>query len=269
MSQGSINFDDESIEEGIDQNFNQIEGLNISAIQQELVEDLQEIERGIGARVSTDPQDRPTAQLPLLRSPSQESSQLQREQDSNINLTERVIEEAPPTIMDVAARDGLETVPMVASLSTPEEKCSGMFKKKDPIKKELLALGACELPREMRGTTPDKIKKNKDLLTKGIIHLIRLHAFQQTGALVNEDDDGKTSLPTSTTKDALLSNTYLFKLLHTELKASDCQKAINIPKLIDPKGLTPADCWDFSGFDNVILDHASITRERVLLFAEH
>ena len=78
MSQGSINFDEESIEEGNDPNLLNQTGLdiNISAIQQELVEDLQEIERGIGARVSTDPQDRPTAQLPPLLSPGQESSQL-------------------------------------------------------------------------------------------------------------------------------------------------------------------------------------------------
>ena len=66
-----------------------------------------------------------------------------------------------------------------------------------------------------------------------------------------------------------MSNTYLFKLLHTELKASDCQKAINIPKLVDPNGLTPAECWDFSEFNNVIDDHANITRERALLYAEH
>ena len=112
MSQGSINFDEESIEEGNDPNLLNQTGLdiNISAIQQELVEDLREIERGLGARVSTGPEDRPTAQLPLLRSPSQESSQLQREQDSNINPTERVTEEAPPTRM-AAARDGSGTVP--------------------------------------------------------------------------------------------------------------------------------------------------------------
>ena len=143
-----------------------------------------------------------------------------------------------------------------------------MFKKKDPIKKELLALGACELPREQRGTTPDKIKKTQDLLTKGIIYLIRLHTFQQIGALVNEDDDGKTSLPTSTTKDALLSNTYLFRLLHQELKASDCQKAINIPKLVDPNGLTPADHCNFSEYNNVVDDHANIPWETVLIYAE-
>ena len=49
----------------------------------------------------------------------------------------------------------------------------------------------------------------------------------------------------------------------------DCQKAINIPKLVDPNGSTPADCWDFSEFDNVLDDHANITRERPLLYAEH
>ena len=148
MSGGSNIFEEESIEEERDEDFNLFEDPNISAIQQELVQDIQEINRGIGARVSTGPEDRPTAQLPPLRSPSQESSQLQREQDSNINLTERVIEEAPPTRMDAAARDGLRTVPMVASASTPAEKCAGMFKKKNPIKKELLAQGACELPRD-------------------------------------------------------------------------------------------------------------------------
>ena len=166
MSEGSNNFKDESIEEERDHDFNLFEGLHISAIQQELVEDLQEIERGIGARVSTDPQDQPTAHLPPLRSPSQESSQLQREQDSNINLTERVIEEAPPTRMDAAARDGLETVPMVASLSTPEEKCSGMFKKKDPIKKELLALGACELLASSEGKLQVKLRRTRIFLQK-------------------------------------------------------------------------------------------------------
>ena len=91
MSRGSINFEDKSIEEERDQDFNLFEGLHISAIQQELVEDIQEINRGIGARVSTDPRDQPTAQLPPLPlSPGQESSQLQRGRDSNINLTERV-----------------------------------------------------------------------------------------------------------------------------------------------------------------------------------
>ena len=101
MSRGSNRTEDESIEEESDQDFNLFEGLNISAVQQELVQDIQEINRGIGARVSTDPGDQPTAQLPPP-SPGQESSQLQREQDSNINLTERVIEEAPLTRMDAA-----------------------------------------------------------------------------------------------------------------------------------------------------------------------
>ena len=116
MSRGSVNFEDESIEEERDQDFNQFEGLHISATQQELVEDTQEINRGIGARVSTDPRDQPAAQLPPLPlSPGQESSHLQRDQDSNINSAERVIEEATLTRMDTAA-DGSETVPMVAAL---------------------------------------------------------------------------------------------------------------------------------------------------------
>ena len=41
MSRGSINFEDESIEEERDQDFNLFEGLNISAVQQELVQDIQ------------------------------------------------------------------------------------------------------------------------------------------------------------------------------------------------------------------------------------
>ena len=176
MSLGSNRSEDDSIEG--ENEFPLFAGLNISRLQEELAQDVHDLNRGIGARVSTDPQDPTTAQLPPLPlSPGQEYSQLQRDQDSNINPAERVIEEAPLTRMNAAA-DGSRTVPMVAAVSTPAKKCAGMFKTTDPINKELLALGACELPREQRGETPSQIKKNKDLLTKGILYKTRLHKFQ-------------------------------------------------------------------------------------------
>ena len=59
MSQGSNRSEGESIEEE-----NEFAGLNISQLQAKLGQDVQELNREIGACVSTDPQDPATAQLP-------------------------------------------------------------------------------------------------------------------------------------------------------------------------------------------------------------
>ena len=148
--------------------------LNLTRLQEELVRDVQELNRGIGVRISTEPGDPTTAQLPAL-SPSQETSQLQRDQVSNINPQEMVTEEAPLTRVDTA--DDSQTVPMVATAPTSAEKCAGVFKTRDPINKESLGQGACKLHREQRGETPTQIQKNKDLHAQGILYKIRLHKF--------------------------------------------------------------------------------------------
>ena len=274
MSRGSNNSESESIGEEIREGISRLyqsddhefAGLDVSQVQVDLVDKVQEAMQGIGARVSTDPQDPSTAQLPP-DSPSQEASQLQRDQASTINLLERVIEEVPLTRMEAA--DGLPTtVTMAAARLTPAEKCAGMFKKSDPINKETLAQGACELPHEMRGDAPREIKKNKEIHAKGIACKFCLHEFQQITGYVNDDDDAKTSLHTTSAKDALLSNSYLCKLFLQELKAMDCQKAINVPKLVDQNGLTPANHLDFNERLNAVDDHAMTPWETVLLHAE-
>ena len=128
--------------------------------------------------------------------------------------------------------DGLATtVTVVSAVSTPAEKCAGIFKTADPIAKKFLSQGACELPCDMRGDTPREIRKNKDIHTKGMVFKFCLLKFQEIRGYVQDKDDTKASLPTTSAKDALLSNIYLCKLLLTGLKAMYYQRAINIPKL--------------------------------------
>ena len=155
--------------------------------------------------------------------------------------------------------------PNTAALPTVFATAADMFKIADPVPVEKLTSGTCEFPRALRGADSKTRSKTKERCCKAIDNKFDVPFYYRSSKYTSrEEDDGKIQ----SAHDAIISVKHRCDELKLRIKSYDLQNACLVPLLINEKGLTPVERWDFSERRHLLDHYGSISQKEIKIWCD-